>query len=68
MQGKDFVFNRVGRREPFLIREVTKAIKEEQYCGLRLFGRMLIWQQKEDGLEGKETGSWLTRRLFQQPG
>lgn len=34
-------------------------IKEEQYYGLKLFGRMSIWQQKEDGLEGKrlEAGS-----------
>lgn len=53
---KEFVFNRVGSGAPFLIREVTNVIKEEGYYGLEPFGRMLIWQLREDGLEGKEAG------------
>lgn len=52
------MLNRLSSGEPFLIREVTNVIREEQYYGLKLFGGMLIWQRKEDVLEDAETGGW----------
>ena len=52
MLAKEFTFNRVGSREPFLLREGTNAIKEERYYGLKLSGGLSIWWRKEDRLKG----------------